>query len=142
MDGQIGLSSFFDILDDQVREASKKTTKLSADDLDTELRRTELEIRQEDLAGQKQDRDQRKKFANKIFWLLISFLFVSLGIVALSGCCKIHFHLSDTILITLLATTSADVIGVFLFVVRYLFKANVCNKCGVRISQTQTIDSE
>ncbi|MDR3189274.1 MAG: hypothetical protein LBT94_08865 [Prevotellaceae bacterium] len=79
----------------------------------------ELEKKKEELEGSKQDRMERKRYALYIFWLLAAFLFVTLSIVVLSGVCVLA--LSEAVIITLLATTTADVIGIFIFVVRYLF---------------------
>ena len=117
--------------------SEEKRAKLSDDDILRNTKLLELDIRKEELVGQQQDRAERKKFANKIFALLVVFLFVTLGIVVSSGIKNLCFELSDTIMITLLATTAADIIGIFIFVVRYLFKANICPKCGIRVSQTQ-----
>lgn len=113
-------------------EEEEKINVSQADTL--QLRKLE-----EELNSLKQDREERKSFANKIFWLLVAFLSASLIILSLSAIETICFKLSDTILVTLLATTSADIIGIFLFVVRYLFKANVCHRCGASISTQQTI---
>jgi hypothetical protein len=82
----------------------------------------ELAIRSETLEGNRQDRLERKRFAQNIFWLLVTFLLCTLSIVALSGLCILR--LSDTVMVTLLATTTADVIGIFIFVVKYLFKSS------------------
>jgi hypothetical protein len=113
-------------------------TSLSYGDIDLgkrvqelELRKIETQLIKEELDGQIQDRKERKDFAYKIFKLLIAFLTGTLLILSASAIDPLPFKLSDKILITLLATTSADVIGIFLFVVRYLFKANrICPYCG------------
>ena len=91
--------------------------KISTDDI-------ELQFKKEELESYRQDRGERKRFADNIFRLLICFLLITLGIVIASGIDALRFGLSDTILITLLTTTSADIIGIFIFVVKYLFKAN------------------
>jgi uncharacterized membrane-anchored protein len=90
--------------------------KLSIEDI-------ELSFRQEELDSNKQDREERKRYAFYIFLFLCSFLFITLAIVILTAI-KLFF-LSDTVLITLLSTTSADIIGVFIIVVKYLFKAKL-----------------
>lgn len=82
---------------------------------------TENKLLIEKLEGQRQDRDQRKEFAMKIF---VSVSFYMLGVflvLVLSGWKGIRFGMSDSVLITLLGTTTATVIGVFNFVARYLF---------------------
>lgn len=117
---------------------AEKNTYLTNSDVDLALRVEKLEIqkvetkfRKEELEGQKQDREERKTFANKIFYLLVVFLGISACLVFMSGSGNVNFHLSDSILVTILVTTTADVIGIFLFVVRYLFKSNhICPHCG------------
>jgi len=111
----------------------------------TRLTSSEIENEKnlEELNSLIQDRKERKAFSSKLFIMLIIFLSSSLGILIMSGFEDyIDFKLSDAVLITLLTTTSANVIGIFLFVVRYLFKANVCHKCGMKITQKQTIEAE
>ena len=68
---------------------------------------------------------ERKKYANRIFYLVCSWLCFVAALVLLNGIQDwftfIPFHLSDAVLIALITTTTINVIGVFLFVVRYLF---------------------
>jgi hypothetical protein len=79
----------------------------------------ELDFRKEELESAKQDRAERKKYAFYIFWFLCSFLLIVLAIVIF-----ITFKnngLDNSVLITLMTTTSADIIGLFIIVVTYLF---------------------
>lgn len=104
---------------------------VSYKDIDREKELVELQLKKEFLDSAKQDREERKKFADKIFTLLTCFLSGTILIVICAGLSKcISFELSDTILIALLTTTTANVIGIFLFVVKYIFKANICHRCG------------
>lgn len=85
----------------------------------------EAQLKNEALAeenrGDSQDRDQRKEFAERIFsFVSIYMLFVFL-ILFLSGTETTNFKLSDNVLITLLGTTTANVIGILIIVVTYLF---------------------
>lgn len=69
---------------------------------------------EQDIKDREQDRDQRKEFSIKIFWFLVVFAYMFF-----SG-----FGLMDndtSVLITLLTTTTANVIGIFILVVKYLF---------------------
>lgn len=77
--------------------------------------------KEEDLERKKQDRYQRKTFALRIFVLLCIYLLVVGILLALSGFSCISFSLSDTVLITLLGTSSANVITLFAIVTKYLF---------------------
>jgi type IV secretory pathway component VirB8 len=97
-------------------------TNLTQEDILREHNRIDINLRNEILESNRQDRLERKRFANKIFWLLIVFLGATMAVVALSGCCVLS--LSDTVIVALLTTTSANVIGIFVFVVKYLFKAS------------------
>lgn len=83
--------------------------------------RTENELLNEKLEGQRQDRSQRKDFALRIFWLVCVYMLSVFVILTLSGIDGAGFHLSDAVLVTLLGTTTATIIGVFNFVARYLF---------------------
>ena len=85
----------------------------------------EAQLKNEALAeenrGDSQDRDQRKEFAERIFsFVSIYMLFVFL-ILFFSGTETTNFKLSDNVLITLLGTTTANVIGILIIVVTYLF---------------------
>lgn len=79
----------------------------------------ERESKREDLESKKQDRHQRKSFASAIFVFMCSYMAVALIIVSLCGFSIMD--LSNSVLVTLLTTTLADVIGVFSFVAKYLF---------------------
>lgn len=70
--------------------------------------------------GDSQDRDQRKAFAERIFSFVCYYMFFVFLILFLCGS-QGRFHLSDTVLVTLLGTTTANVIGLFVIVVKYLF---------------------
>ena len=83
--------------------------------------RTENELLAEKLKSQQQDRDQRKDFALRTFNFVSLYMFGVFLLLVMSGIGTNDFHLSDTVLVTLLGTTTATVIGVFNFVARYLF---------------------
>ena len=77
--------------------------------------------KEEDLKGKAQDREQRKAYALKIFWLLCIYLFCVGVLLVLSGLSCAPFILSDTVLIALLGTNCASVISLFAIVTKYLF---------------------
>ena len=84
----------------------------------------ESAFKEEELRGIRQDRGERKKFANRIFVMLALFLCAVLLIVFLCAAKCVKFKLTDAVLITLLSTASANVISIFVFVMRYLFNTN------------------
>lgn len=84
-------------------------------------KRLKNDAQEEANRGDTQDRDQRKEFAERVFhFAAIYMAFVGL-ILFLSGTIDNRFHLSDSVLITLLRTTTANVIGILAIVVTYLF---------------------
>jgi len=83
----------------------------------------ERDFKQAKLKSYIQDVGERKNYANKLYKLLVCFLISVFLILISCGIKPLCFCLSEKIIITLLATTSANVIGIFLFVVKYLFKA-------------------
>lgn len=82
----------------------------------------ELAMMAEELEGRKQDRKQRGTFSICIFIFVAIYMMVALVILALTGADV--FELSDTVLVALLTTTTADVIGIFILVAKYLFHTN------------------
>lgn len=93
--------------------------------LEAETRRLELENQslEGDNLGDSQDRIQRKEFAERIFSFVSLYMFAVFFILFLSGGPG-SFKLSDTVLVTLLGTTTANVIGTLIIVVKYLFSRN------------------
>ena len=87
-----------------------------------ELRRLELEnaAREGENAGDDQDRQQRKEFADKIFDFVRNYMLFVCVVLFLKGITS-QFYLSDAVIITLLGTTTANVIGILIIVVTYLF---------------------
>ena len=118
-------------LENSVELEQEKATTVTGFDIDLELGKAELK-------DSEQNREQRKGFANKLFWLLAIFIGITLFIIFLVG---VGFlDLDSAVLITMLSTMSANVIGIFIYVVKYLFnRPNICSNCGVRITQNQTI---
>ena len=94
----------------------------SHDEEDLIDKRLENLLKDEKLQGIIQDRKARKEFANKLFWFLVGFIACVFILLFTSGIECLKFELSDAVLITLLTTTSANIIGIFAFVVRYLFQ--------------------
>ena len=81
----------------------------------------EERLNDEEIRDRQQNRAQRKEYADNIFtFLCIYMLFVGLIITGV-GNSHCGFELSDTGLIALITTTTANVIGIFVFVVKYLF---------------------
>lgn len=91
----------------------------SRPELEVEYLRTKLDRQKEENEGLRQDREQRKKFSYIIFGFLCAYMAVSLVAVYLVGFGCVC--LSDTVLVALLTTSLANVIGVFNFVAKYLF---------------------
>ena len=63
----------------------------------------------------------RRKFAEKIFIMLSVWLALIMVIIFFSGFEFHSFKLSDGVLITLITTTTANVVAFFLVVTRHLF---------------------
>lgn len=92
---------------------------MTTDDIDREIKLVELEYKKEELESRKQDRKQRGQFSIWIFGFMGIYMVLALVILGLSG--SGVFDISDTVLVSLLTTTTADVIGIFIIVAKYLF---------------------
>ncbi len=86
-----------------------------------EERSLRLDRRREEIAGLTQDRTQRKKYANRLFWLVVGWLLVVGAILLLHGFAVAAFELPGIALTTLIGSTTASVIGLFAIVANYLF---------------------
>lgn len=81
-----------------------------------------LRALEEELRSLQQDREERKKYAKHIFILICVWLFIILLIIIAEGFYEFTcFDLDDTVLITLITTTTANVAAYFLVVTKYLF---------------------
>ena len=87
------------------------------------LARTRISYKKEkaELKGLRQDINERKNYASKTFRLLVAWLLFTAVILFLYSIGKIK--LSDQVLIALLTTSSANVIAIFIYVVKYLFNS-------------------
>lgn len=73
----------------------------------------------EEIKDLQQDREQRKYLSYALFGFMCVYMLIALVIVF---CCGFGWmFLSDKVLITLMTTTLADVIGIFGFVAKYLY---------------------
>lgn len=96
-------------------------------DLDSEIKKEkvkEYRLKNKALEGENQgdaqDREQRKYFAEKIFNFVSNYMIFVCMMLFLKAITP-RFFLSDSVLMTLLGTTTANVIGILIIVVTYLF---------------------
>ncbi len=77
-------------------------------------------LRMEDfLATSKQNREERKKYAEWLFtFVVIWSLFIYIAVIATG---KGFLKLSDTVVVSLITTAMANVISLFIIVTKYLF---------------------
>lgn len=66
----------------------------------------------------------RTKYANKIFWLVCTWLGCVIIAVLLVGFELYGFKLSDKVLMTFIATTTLNVLGLFAIVAKWMFQQN------------------
>jgi hypothetical protein len=91
-----------------------------------ELRVLELAAQKEQVRGLSQDIDERRKYANRIFYMVSTWLAIVAYIVVAQGFGLGFFnhgpfHLSDSVVIALVTTSTATVVGCLLIVATYLF---------------------
>ena len=88
-------------------------------DIEKEKSLVDLHLRREDLEGRKQDRIQRKGYADKIFILLCVYLLAIMVLLYFNGFGLTN--LEGSVLIAIVTTSAANVIGIFILVAKYLF---------------------
>ena len=77
----------------------------------------------EDYFGKKQDREQRGKFSLWIFVFVCAYMVLALIILILCGYGVLD--LPNGVIVAMLTTTTANVIGLFAIVAKYLFHPKV-----------------
>jgi len=88
------------------------------------LENKRLQSQVEDL---EQDRKERRKYAQRIFYMVVGWLIAMILIVVATGVRwpwahqYIGFDLAERIVLTLITTTTVSVVGIFLIVASYLF---------------------
>lgn len=78
-----------------------------------------LEDRRELLKGRKQDRRERKRYAELVFRLVCWWLVVVMALVCCSGVGVVR--LDEMVLTTIVGSTTASVVAIFVVVAKYLF---------------------
>ncbi len=102
---------------DELLEESEKSSFKSLE-LDTNIALTAQEV-----SDRIQDREERKKYASKTFIFLSSFTSAILIIITIAGfSTATGFKLDDTVLIALITSSLASIVGIFILVMRYLFR--------------------
>ncbi|CAM1362106.1 hypothetical protein [Tenacibaculum xiamenense] len=77
----------------------------------------------QEILDRNQDREERKKYAFRTFIFLCGFTGLVLSIIIAAGFSKlIGFELHDSVLIALITSSLATIVGIFILVMRYLFK--------------------
>lgn len=66
----------------------------------------------------------REKFSTYVFWLVACYLFIAFLIVIGVGFTCFKFYLDYKVLIAMLTSTTATVLGLFLVIVRRIFDSN------------------
>ena len=67
------------------------------------------------------DRKQRNTYTRRLYVLVVCWLIAVYFTLSLSGCQSNKFTLDSSVLIALITTTTASVIGLFTIVANYLF---------------------
>ncbi|WP_128546657.1 hypothetical protein [Larkinella soli] len=96
----------------------------AADPRNSSLSKNEFDLYDEEerrarLAGLLQDISERKKFAQWIFWMVVGWLVVILGIIIAEGLRLLD--IPQAVTIALIGSTTVNVTAFFVIVTKYLF---------------------
>ncbi|CAM1344029.1 hypothetical protein TAMYLO_410023 [Tenacibaculum amylolyticum] len=105
-------------LDDLLQESNSKMSTQITKDIDFNI-----SLNRQEISDRIQDREERKKYAYRTFIFLSIFTAFILFIVTAAGFSEvINFNLEGTVLISLITSSFASVVGIFILVMRYLFR--------------------
>jgi hypothetical protein len=105
-------------------EAVEKSHKRMLAEIEVESARIELLKRRGELADRDQSRRHREKYVDRLFWLMLFSIILAWLSVFLSGNSIGNFliYVAPSVQIALHSTTTVEVIGLFVLVVKYMFK--------------------
>lgn len=113
--------------DDRTISEREDLEKKAGDGTISEKEDLEEKKEKEYVRGLKQDIDERKKYANRIFVLVAIWLAVVVVVLVADGirlpwmAGYAGFDLPEAVLMALITTTTGGVVGILLIVARYLF---------------------
>jgi hypothetical protein len=92
-------------------------------DAQTDLEKIDLEYAHKlaELEDYKQDIESRRAYAKNIFTFMCCWIAGIYLLLVFQGFSYIGFHLSDSVLLAAIGSTTANVIGIFIMVTRYFF---------------------
>lgn len=103
-------------------EASYATKTDQRAETKNDLQKAQIQKLNSKLERYKQDTSLRSNLA-KVFTIIISFWLLSVILILVGNNCN-NYNLSDNVLITLMVTSTANVIGMMLIILRNLFPSN------------------
>ncbi|MDE0166752.1 MAG: hypothetical protein OXL36_16775 [Bryobacterales bacterium] len=115
---------------EDVRDKATENTRQQAGEPQVDVGSLDQAEHDERLKQLQQDRLERKKYAEKIFLLIVIWLGVIISLLFLQGFCNLLrtspdcqpcFFLSDAVLIATVTTTTASVVALFVLVAKYLY---------------------
>jgi len=75
----------------------------------------------EDFRRKRQKRVQRRDYADRIFNLMVWWL-LGIGLVLFLQAMSDEFHLTENVVLALIGGTTANVLGIFYYVAKFLFR--------------------
>ena len=122
--GKLDLMDALEEVDDKNVELSDERA-IQTEPIDGEgkailaIQQKKIQRLDEEIKDLQQDREQRKYLSYALFGFMCFYMLIALSIVFCCGFGWMTLH--DKVVITLMTTTLADVIGIFSFVVKYLY---------------------
>ena len=103
--------------DEAVNEEKKELEQERLHELEKQV--LELKLLKAQIQKFEDDNESRREFSRNIFAVTVIWMFLVLVVVI--QCASGKWHLPDPVLIALITTTTANVIGIFIIVANYLF---------------------
>ncbi len=117
--GQTSLKTYEQVIEDNLKAVVPEELQLSAN----ESQDYEKLANAASLIGTYQDIRERKKFAKWIFWMVVGWLIVILGIIICTG--RDLLQLSDAVVLALIGSTTVNITAFFVIVTKYLFPSKM-----------------
>lgn len=104
----------------QEEDQLNKSSSEEKEELSHRSKKGAEELDLQDVKDREQNRNERQKYASRIFWMIVVWLFAVSVLIVMQGL-ENCFSLQENTILAILGGTTLNVLGLFTLVIRYLF---------------------
>jgi hypothetical protein len=115
------------VIPESPRDGADKSAAIEAIEKESKFydRKRKEDIHHQEMADRQSDRTQRETYAKRVFFLVLGWIILIFVLLLFQGFGPIvHYNpLSDKVLLALITSTTINLIGTLIIVLKYIFRA-------------------